>query len=112
MIEDLIFIYILKLANNRYYTGITSNLQRRITEHREGKSISTRKHLPVDLIYVTAVIGRKEARKVEKKIKARGAGRYLTDKQYKENLPYNNILNKEGLITDWQQLKDELKKQL
>lgn len=35
----LSYIYILKCSDNTYYTGITSNLNRRILEHQSGKNL-------------------------------------------------------------------------
>ena len=32
------FVYILKCSNNKYYTGFTNNLERRLEEHRSGKN--------------------------------------------------------------------------
>jgi len=33
----LSFVYIIKYSDGTYYTGITSNLEKRIFEHRSGK---------------------------------------------------------------------------
>jgi len=71
------FVYILLLSNGRFYTGMTTNLQRRMKEHAQGKSKSTCKHLPVKLIYSVKMPNPREARWLEKKIKNRGAGKYL-----------------------------------
>jgi len=75
--DNRIFVYILLLSNNTYYTGMTNNLKRRMEEHNTGKSISTRNYLPAKLIYYTTLTDRKQARWLEKKIKNRGAARYL-----------------------------------
>ena len=71
------YVYILILSNGTYYTGITNNLIRRLTEHNQGKSISTRKHLPVILKYTKKFNTRIEARKKEVFIKNTSAKRYL-----------------------------------
>jgi putative endonuclease len=45
-------MYILKCANNTYYTGSTWNLERRIEQHQTGQGANyTKKHLPVELVY-------------------------------------------------------------
>ncbi len=44
-------IYILQLLNNKYYVGITSNLERRICEHFDGKGASwTKINKPIKVI--------------------------------------------------------------
>jgi putative endonuclease len=46
------YMYILKCANNTYYTGSTGNLERRIEQHQTGQGANyTKKHLPVELVY-------------------------------------------------------------
>jgi len=78
-----IWVYILILSNGRYYTGMTKDIARRMKEHNTGMSKSTKRHLPVKLIYVQILPDRTTARRLETKIKRRGAHRYLLDKQYK-----------------------------
>jgi putative endonuclease len=74
------------MNNGKYYTGLTDNLQRRLNEHKTGKSISTRNNLPVKLIYYVQMNSRKEARWLEKKIKNRGAKKYLHIRTYSKTL--------------------------
>jgi len=46
------YTYILKCSNDKYYTGSTKDLQRRITQHQAGEGANfTRKNLPVKLVY-------------------------------------------------------------
>ena len=46
------WMYILKCGNNKFYTGSTNDLERRINEHQSGISaIYTKKHQPVELVY-------------------------------------------------------------
>ena len=46
------WVYILKSKkNNSLYIGSTSNLERRLKEHNEGKSLSTKKYMPWILVY-------------------------------------------------------------
>ena len=46
------YFYILKCANDLYYTGSTNNIEKRILEHQSGLGANfTRKHLPVQLVY-------------------------------------------------------------
>ena len=71
------FVYILKsLSSNFYYKGTTNNLPRRLTQHYNGQSPSTRKRLPLKLIHVEICQTRKEAREIEKFFKS-GFGREI-----------------------------------
>lgn len=45
-------MYILKCGNNKFYTGSTNDLERRINEHQIGIGANyTKKHQPVELVY-------------------------------------------------------------
>ncbi len=45
-------MYILKCGDGSFYTGSTTNLEKRIQEHQDGLGANyTRKHLPVELVY-------------------------------------------------------------
>ena|SRR5687767_9249751 len=47
------YVYILLCSNGKYYTGSTTDLQKRLAEHKEGcGSNFTRKYLPFKLVYV------------------------------------------------------------
>lgn len=46
------FMYILKCADDSYYTGSTLNLELRLAQHQSGEGANhTRKRLPVLLVY-------------------------------------------------------------
>ena len=46
------FMYILKCADDSYYTGSTVNLELRLAQHQNGEAANhTRKRLPVVLVY-------------------------------------------------------------
>lgn len=64
------FIYLLACSDGSIYTGITTDLERRYQEHREGKGARyTRAHKPVRLLYSEAVGTRSAALKREAAIK-------------------------------------------
>ncbi len=47
------YTYILKCSNGTYYTGSTNDIQRRVRQHEAGEGANyTRKHLPIELVYV------------------------------------------------------------
>lgn len=46
------FMYILQCADNSYYTGSTTHLELRLTQHQAGEGANhTKKRLPVSLVY-------------------------------------------------------------
>jgi predicted GIY-YIG superfamily endonuclease len=46
------YMYILKCADNSYYTGSTKDLEIRLKQHQNGEGANyTKKHLPVELVY-------------------------------------------------------------
>lgn len=65
------FVYILRCADNSLYTGITTDLERRINEHNGEKSVTryTRARQPVKLVYHEASKSRSDASTREAQIK-------------------------------------------
>jgi putative endonuclease len=65
------FVYILRCADGTLYTGITTDLARRVEEHNAGKSGAryTRSRRPVALAYSEAAANRSDASKREHAIK-------------------------------------------
>ncbi|REE81980.1 putative endonuclease [Lutibacter oceani] len=47
------FVYILKCSDNTYYTGVTSNLEKRLFQHSSGfyKNCYTNKRRPVTMVF-------------------------------------------------------------
>ena len=78
----MITVYILKLNNGKYYTGMTNDLPRRLREHQYGYSKSTQYYLPVQLIHSEVFPDRKKARRREIYIKFCGAKKYLLRLKY------------------------------
>ncbi len=63
-------VYILQsLKNNHYYIGSTTDLDRRLQEHNNGKNISTRNKGPYKVIYYEFWPTIKMARKREYQIR-------------------------------------------
>ena len=70
----MFYVYILRLINNTYYVGYTSNLRRRLKDHRSGNTSHTRKFKPVDLVFYSAFKTKKKALEFEKYLKS-GSGK-------------------------------------
>ena len=64
-------VYILKCADNSYYTGITNNIENRLIEHNSGNDAKayTFKRRPVKLVYFESFNEVNYAIEWEKKIK-------------------------------------------
>ena len=65
------YVYIVECADGSLYTGITTNVQRRVLEHNYGMKAAkyTRSRRPVRLVYRKEVQNRSEASKEEARIK-------------------------------------------
>lgn len=67
------YCYILECANGTYYTGWSTDPQRRTRTHNSGHGARyTRAHLPVRLVYVESLPDRSTAMKRELAIKKMG----------------------------------------
>ncbi len=64
------FCYIVECADGTFYTGWTTNLERRVAAHNAGRgSRYTRQHRPVTLVYFESLPTRAEAMRREIQIK-------------------------------------------
>lgn len=84
------YVYILECSDNSFYTGITTDIDRRIQEHNGDIPTKgaryTRARRPVQMVYQSSFNNRSEASIEEFRIKK------LSKKQ-KQQLIYNNINN-------------------
>lgn len=67
----LSYVYILKCSDNTYYTGVTSNLYKRLLEHHAGKHPDsyTYNRRPVSLVFYAEFTNINIAFETEKQIK-------------------------------------------
>jgi len=66
------FVYILRCADGSLYTGISTDVERRVDEHNAGAPLGaryTRARRPVILVYQERVNSRAEAARREREIK-------------------------------------------
>lgn len=65
------YFYILRCADNSLYTGITTDLDRRVEEHNTSRKGAkyTRQKRPVELVYFEKFAGRSAAMKREWEVK-------------------------------------------
>ena len=77
---NMFYVYILfSTIKSKYYVGQTANIDDRLNRHNSGYSLSTKSGIPWQLITSFTCNTRSEALLLEKKIKKRGAKRYLQD---------------------------------
>ena len=68
-----LWVYILRCADNSYYTGHTDNLEERIAKHKAGETEGyTSTRLPVRLVFSEQFPTREEALTCERQIKGWG----------------------------------------
>ena len=76
-------VYILfSEKSSRYYVGQTADIDKRLKRHNQGLVRSTKGSIPWKLVLQLEVTNRSEALVLERKIKKRGAKRYLKDNQF------------------------------
>ncbi len=65
------FVYMLRCSDNSLYTGITTDISRRLEEHNSEKSVTryTRARQPVELVYQESANSRSDAGKREVQLK-------------------------------------------
>lgn len=72
--------YVLKDDKGKFYKGMTNNLPRRLNEHKNGKTITTRKMHNLELVYKEEYDNFTEARKRELYFKSAAGRRFLKSK--------------------------------
>ncbi|MCK4845656.1 MAG: GIY-YIG nuclease family protein, partial [Candidatus Heimdallarchaeota archaeon] len=90
------FVYLLECKNRTIYTGITTDVERRISEHRKGKGSKYVEKKGVNRLLATWICtNRSEASRLEYKIKQ------LSHTEKKQLVSHwNNIETKEPLPKD------------
>ena len=77
------YVYLLySKISSKYYVGQTANIDKRLKRHHQGIVPSTKSGTPWELVLQIKVSDRSEAMILERKIKKRGAKRYLNDSQF------------------------------
>lgn len=92
--ETIWYLYILRCKDNTLYTGITTNVEKRLQQHRSGKGAKyTRGRAPLELVYQEVCKNHTEALKREAFVKK------LTRKD-KEALILKNTMEKNEILLD------------
>jgi len=80
------YVYILESIKDKgFYIGYTTDIERRVQEHNEGKSLATKPKKPYRLIFYEGFINKKDAKHREEYLKS-GWGRRSIGKLLKNYL--------------------------
>ena len=75
------YTYVLKSTKDgKFYTGYSNNLNKRITEHNEGKVPSTKNRIPLTLVYWEGCLNQQDATSREKYLKTAWGKRYIKNR--------------------------------
>ena len=75
------YTYVLKSKlDGKFYTGFTSDIENRINEHNKGRVVSTRKRIPLVLIYFEFCLNIDDAIYREKYLKTTYGKRYIRNR--------------------------------
>jgi len=75
------YVYILKsTVDEKWYTGCTNDLRKRFNQHQKGQVTSTKKRLPVELIYYEMCLNQEDAYNREKYLKSGMGKRYIKNR--------------------------------
>ena len=77
----MFYVYVLRSeVDGRLYIGQTADLKKRLSEHNTGQVPSTRRRIPLELLYYEAGTHRKDAFHREKYLKTTYGHRYLRNR--------------------------------
>ena len=75
------YVYILR-TDNRYYVWYTNNIERRLREHKRGKTYTTRRYKEIEMVWYWEYEEKKEAMEMERRIKRSGKISYRIWKEW------------------------------
>ncbi len=79
--SSMSYVYVLRNMNSgRFYTGFTTDLKKRLTDHFENKTRSTNKRGPYELVYYEASLNSLDGLAREKFLKTGPGKRYLKNR--------------------------------
>jgi len=75
------YTYVLKSKlDGRFYTGFTSDLDKRLKEHNSGKVHSTKRRIPFEMIYFEFCLNMDDATHREKYLKTTYGKQYIRNR--------------------------------
>ena len=77
----MFYAYVLKsIKHDYYYKGHCQDLQRRLTQHNSGMTVSTKPYTPFKIVYYETFATEEEAINREKYFKSSAGRRYLKNR--------------------------------
>ncbi|MEA1929307.1 MAG: GIY-YIG nuclease family protein [Patescibacteria group bacterium] len=70
-------VYVLRSKEGKFYKGLTSNLERRLKEHRAGGTRTTSRMTAIEVVYTETCKSFAEARKRELYLKTSAGRRFI-----------------------------------
>ncbi len=75
------YVYVLQsIKDNNFYVGYTIDINRRIKQHNDGKSFSTKSRRPFKLVYCEICLSDKDSTIREKYLKSAWGKRYIKNR--------------------------------
>ena len=75
------YVYVLKSKKDKkFYTGYTTDLNRRLKEHNDGKVKSTSSRTPLELVYWEGCLNQQDATSREQYLKTAWGKRYIKNR--------------------------------
>jgi len=85
--QFMYYVYVLKSDKHKWsYVGSASNLLKRIAQHDAGESCTTKKYLPIKLVYCEAYASKLDAEIREKRLKNHGNALGLLKKRIQNSM--------------------------
>ena len=95
MLNPLYYVYVLKsLKDDKYYTGYTSELRKRLKEHNDGLNRSTKHRTPFEIVCFEGSLNKYDAIHREKYLKSTYGKRYIKNR-LKNYIAHGNTCNTE-----------------
>jgi putative endonuclease len=77
----MFYVYVLlSLKDKQFYIGCTKDLKKRIFQHNQGESFSTKDRRPFELVYYEACLSKYDMRAREKYLKSGMGHRYIKNR--------------------------------
>ncbi len=75
------YVYVLRSEKDgKFYVGYTNNVRKRLELHNSGQVESTKRRVPLELIYREGCINQQDATKREKYLKSSWGKRYIKNR--------------------------------
>ena len=72
------YVYVLRSSKDgQFYVGLTRNLRARLLAHNNGQVTSTKRRIPLELIYWEGCLNESDAARREKYLKSAWGKRYI-----------------------------------